>query len=282
MIFITTFNKPIYQICGNELLTSFVMSKNATAHKLVVFFENDDDLYTENYPEWLVRWSEYENIILVNLMNYEYKNDKIIATLDSELASKFTNIHEYDNVRSLKWFRPVASIKYASELFDAPFCSIDADCKFTNFIDEPFFIELFTNTNIAFLGRESFKVMRHGAYNSEGEYIMTTSAPATDADTHTETGFIGFNTNQPGTLDFINRNFNYWVSHDVLKLKYKTDCHTFDAVRSELKLNYKNLCAVMGEISPIGSRVIEDSILGTFLTHNKGTIGPILFYHNLI
>ena len=33
----------------------------------------------------------------------------------------------------------------------------------------------------------------------------------------------------------------------------------------------------MGEVSPIGSRVIEDSIIGNFMIHHKGTIGPILY-----
>jgi hypothetical protein len=38
----------------------------------------------------------------------------------------------------------------------------------------------------------------------------------------------------------------------------------------------------MGEISPIGSRVIEASVLGDFMIHHKGTIGPILYQKNLL
>ena len=48
----------------------------------------------------------------------------------------------------------------------------------------------------------------------------------------------------------------------------------------ELNLKYNNLCDPMGEISPIGSRVIEDSIVGKFMIHHKGTIGPILYSKN--
>jgi len=65
-------------------------------------------------------------------------------------------------------------------------------------------------------------------------------------------------------------------------LKYQTDCHTFDAVRHELDLVYNNLCEPMGELSPIGSRVIEASSVGQFLIHNKGTIGPILYNKKLL
>ena len=81
---------------------------------------------------------------------------------------------------------------------------------------------------------------------------------------------------------FIKRNFEYWITKDILNLEFKTDCHTFDATRKELPLKYNNLCEPMGELSPIGSRVIENSILGDFLTHHKGTIGPILYSKNLL
>ena len=45
MIFITTFNKDIYDICGRNLLQSFVDTKNNDEHKLVVFFEDDDNVF---------------------------------------------------------------------------------------------------------------------------------------------------------------------------------------------------------------------------------------------
>ena len=66
-----------------------------------------------------------------------------------------------------------------------------------------------------------------------------------------------------------------------LNLEWKTDCHTFDATRRELvDLKYNNLCEPMGEVSPVGSRVIEASVLGSWFMHHKGTIGPILYSKN--
>jgi len=283
MIFVTTFTKEIYKICGKQLLQSFIDTGNSKEHTIYVFFENEDDLYTNYYPEWLEEWAGDNSFVFVNLMNYDVDGKNIIDYVDNNLKNKISFTHEYSSQRSIKWFRPVAAIHYAYKLlFNKNFCSIDADCLFIDKVEETFFDELFENQNVTFLGREGFKTMRHGGYDNNGNYIHTRTVDATSADTHTETGFIGFNLSTIGTSEFIERNFNYWVTGDVLNLEYKTDCHTFDATRKELNLNYNNLCEEMGEISPIGSRVIEASKLNTFLTHNKGTIGPILYNKGLL
>jgi hypothetical protein len=160
------------------------------------------------------------------------------------------------------------------------FSSIDSDCVFINKVEEEFFTSMLKDFNVAFLGRENFKIMRHGGYDQLGNYVHTRTVEATKKDTHTETGYIGFNFEVEGTGDFIVNNFKYWVEGEVLNLEFKTDCHTFDSVRKELPLNYNNLCGPMGDTSPIGSRVIEDSILGSWLIHHKGTIGPMLYSKN--
>ena len=72
MIFITTFTKEIYNICGKKLLESFIETSNSENHELFIFFENEDDLFTEYYPEWLVEWSDKSYFTFINLMNYEY------------------------------------------------------------------------------------------------------------------------------------------------------------------------------------------------------------------
>jgi len=277
MIFITTFNKDIYEICGRNLLESFVKTENNLNHKLAVFFEDNDDPYTAFLPDWLTEWNGYVNIKFINIMQY---GD--IDLVDKELSSKISHTDEYSSPRSVKWFRPVSAIKQASELTDEAFCSIDSDCLFTSKVEESFFDEM-KKYNVSFLGRENFKVMRHGAYTPAGEYVHTITVPATKKDTHTETGFILFNLEKKGTQEFIDKNFEYWTKGRILDLEFKTDCHTFDAVRKEMpELKYNNLCDPMGDTSPIGSRVIEDSVVGSFLIHHKGTIGPILYQKNLL
>jgi hypothetical protein len=281
MIFITTFTKEIYNICGKKLLESFIETSNSENHELFVFFENEDDLFTEYYPEWLVEWSDKPYFTFINLMNYEYGYKKIIPFVDNLLKPQINFTDEYSSPRSVKWFRPVAAMHYFYELMgNTNFSSIDADCIFTKKVDEDFFNKMLEGYNVAFLGRENFKIMRHGAYDSQGNYVHTNTVDATKKDTHTETGFVGFNFTLPGTGDFIKRNFDYWLNQDILQLEFKTDCHTFDATRKELPLKYNNLCEPMGEISPIGSRVIEASIIGEFMVHHKGTIGPILYSKN--
>jgi len=281
MIFITTFTKEIYNICGKKLLESFIETSNSENHELFIFFENEDDLFTEYYPEWLVEWSDKPYFTFINLMNYEYGYKKIIPFVDNLLKPQINFTDEYSSPRSVKWFRPVAAMHYFYELMgNTNFSSIDADCIFTKKVDEDFFNKMLEGYNVAFLGRENFKIMRHGAYDSQGNYVHTNTVDATKKDTHTETGFVGFNFTLPGTGDFIKRNFDYWLNQDILQLEFKTDCHTFDATRKELPLKYNNLCEPMGEISPIGSRVIEASIIGEFMVHHKGTIGPILYSKN--
>ena len=282
MIFVTTLTKHIYQFCGKRLLKSFIETGNHHDHQLYVFFENEDDLYTEHYPEWLLEWADKPFFTFGNLMTYEHNGRKLVDYVDSSLSNKITFDHLYNSARSVKWFRPVAAMQFANDIIPAGrFSSIDADCLFTSRVAEGFFDNIIGDYNIAFLGREKFNVMRHGDYDTSGNYIHTNTVAATDADRHTETGYIGFNLDKPGTRDFIARNVEYWTSEQVLELPYRTDCHTFDAARRDMSdLSYNNLCDPMGELSPIGSRVIEDSVLGSFLVHHKGTIGPNLYRAN--
>lgn len=284
MIFITTFTKEIYEICGKRLLQSFIETENNKSHTMVIFFEDKDNPHTENYPEWLVEWSDKNYFHFVNIMNYELEDGiKPVDYVDSTLKSKISFTDEYSSPRSVKWFRPVAAIHCASSMItDGKFSSIDADCLFIKKVEDEFFDGIIGDNNIAYLGREGFKTMRHGGYDNSGRYVHTRTVDATKKDTHTETGYIGFNLDIDGTRQFIQRNFDYWMNGDVLNLEFKTDCHTFDATRKELNLKYNNLCEPMGDTSPIGSRVIEESLLGEFLTHNKGTIGPILYQRNLV
>jgi hypothetical protein len=280
MKFITTFTKEIYNICGRNLIQSFIQTGNDKSHELYIFFENEDDLHTEYYPEWLLEWKDHTSITICNLMNYEYNNEYIIDKIDTELKNKIAFDDEYSSPRSVKWFRPVAAIQYMSEITNESFCSIDADCMFVKYLDNSIIFTILNDNHIAYLGRESFKIMRHGGYDQYGNYVMTRQVPATDKDTHTETGFIAFNMDLPGTKEFIFNNFNYWISGNVLSLKYKTDCHTFDAVKNSMNLRYNNLCSYCGELSPIGSKVLEASVMGEYMIHHKGTIGPILYQKN--
>ena len=146
MIFVTTFTKEIYHICGKRLLESFINTNNHKKHQLYVFFENEDDLHTEYYPEWLVEWSDKPYFTFVNLMNYEYDSKRIIPFVDELLRPKIKHTDEYSSPRSVKWFRPVAAIHYFYELMgNTNFSSIDADCLFTQEVSDNFFDTLFSS-----------------------------------------------------------------------------------------------------------------------------------------
>ena len=277
MNFISTFTREIYEICGKDLLDSFLSTQSL--HNLYIFFENEDDTHVEKTPDWLNQYKEEDRIKFFNLMNYKFEGKEIVEYIDSELKHKINFTDEYSSPRSVKWFRPVAAIQYASELIEDGFCWLDSDCVFTEEVGDDFFEEIMGDYNMAFLGREHFKIMRHGDYVN-GKYVCVNWGEATKKDTHTETGFIGFNMRMKGTKDLILTNFKYWVDGEVLSFEFKTDCHTLDEARKKNNLKYNNLCEPMGETSPIGSKVIEASVVGKFLTHEKGTIGPILYKRN--
>ena len=81
---------------------------------------------------------------------------------------------------------------------------------------------------------------------------MWTSFPITCANSantscpkNTNPNFQHYLFDQNECRKFIKNNFEYWTSGKVLDLEYKTDCHTFDAVRRELPLKYNNLCNSM-------------------------------------
>lgn len=278
MIFTTTFTEDIYNICGRKLLESFEKTDNHLNHQLVIFFEDQKDPHTEYYPQWLLEWADRSYFTFVNVMTCKYKGTNIVDCIDIFLAPRIKHIDEYASPRSVKWFRPVASMYFTSLMVENQnFCSIDADCIFTSEVTDEYINSMLVDSHIAYLGREHFKVMKHGGYAPDGSYIQTGQAQATDKDTHSETGFIAYNMDLPETKTFIEENLLYWVNHTILDLKYQTDCHTFDAVRKAIPLKYNNLCLELGEVSPIGSRVVEAAACGKFLTHYKGTIGPTLY-----
>jgi len=285
MIFITTGTKEIFEIAGIKLIESFLRYENDKQHNLVYFFEDLEELYRDTLPSWIpMEYYNNSNLHFINLMTYEYEDTgRLVDFIDNNLSNKINHFDEYSSARSVKWFRPVAAIVYALELFDDNFCSIDSDCEFIDYVNNDIFNDILNDYNLCYLGRKHFNVMRHGGYNNAGEYIETNRVPATDKDTHMESGFIGFNVTQKGTKEFIIKNMEYWTSGKILDLKYRTDCHTFDAtVEDLLDLKYNNLLLDYGEVSPIGSRVLEVSPMGKYLIHHKGTLGPELYRRGLL
>ena len=150
MNFITTFTKEIYEICGKDLLQSFVNTGNDKEHKLYVFFENEDDLYTEYYPDWLLKWKDNSSIVIANIMTYEYDNKRIVDFVDANLKAKIQFTDEYSSPRSVKWFRPVAAMQYMNEITNEDFCSIDSDCLFVKYLEPSKILHILKDCNVAY------------------------------------------------------------------------------------------------------------------------------------
>tara|TARA_Y100000310_G_C20699729_1_gene828595 strand:+ start:1834 stop:2643 length:810 start_codon:yes stop_codon:yes gene_type:complete len=269
MIFVTTGTDTIFELVGKRLIESFLKYGNDKDHQLLYFTES-----TKSHKEWVPhKYLQNPSIHFINIMDATFEDKNLIKEVEKLLEGKISFTDEYSSPRSVKWFRPVAAIVYAMTMFKKTFCSIDSDCTFIKCVDEKIFEEILYPFNVCYLGRKQFKTIWH----NWGQ------APATDKDTHTESGFIGFNLDKKGTKDFIIKNMEYWINGDILNFKYKTDCHSFDAtVEAYPNLKYNNLMEKYGTTSPYGSQVLEASKMGKYLAHEKGMLGPQLYNKGLL
>jgi len=87
--------------------------------------------------------------------------------------------------------------------------------------------------------------------------------------THTESGFLGFNTRHPLAADFFDRYEQIYLSGGVFHLEGWTDCHVFDAVKA-LMVSF-GFASSFKEISALTcSHPFVNSPLGFFMDHLKG------------
>jgi len=115
---------------------------------------------------------------------------------------------------------------------------VDADVITKNRIPEEFLEDLFDGEHLVFLGREGF---------------------------HTETGFVGFDTNHPDFLEFFNRYLNTLRKGIIFTLERWHDCAAFDWARDG---KGKDLSSFWKQGDALG--VWEKTILYDYMTHFKG------------
>ena len=271
MIFVTTGTKDIFELTGIRLIESFLKYKNDENHSLVYFFEDLEEPYRDTLPQWIpIEYFNNSNLHFVNLMTYEYKDKgRLVDFIDKSLSKKIDYFDEYSSERSVKWFRPVATILYASELFNENFCSIDSDCEFIDCVDESIFDDILNDYNLCYLGRKHFKVMRHGGYNNNGEYIETNRVPSTDKDTHMESGFIIWDSQNPFYRRWFSLYRGMYEGGKIYNLYDGwTDCHVFDKVNNDL---IKEGMRTVHIASLQSHSVWEVSPLQKYISHYKGS-----------
>ena len=153
ILFVTSFNKKIYQISGVRLILSYLKFKIDS--DLLITYEGNN-LFLDN----LIK--KHERIKYYNLNNYDYlnnwlkENEDIIPTkyggkykpyqfnneIDVKLLNKF-------NMKASLWFRKIASLKYALDNYKNNYkyiIWIDADAFFIQNLSNQYVYNIFNNT----------------------------------------------------------------------------------------------------------------------------------------
>jgi hypothetical protein len=124
ILYITSFNKILYDISGRYLIESFIEHMTEEDRLLVCYegmkFQTENSkilLYNLDYDEYLKGWLE--------------KNRYNIDKNNGGDATEETNPRVYTkwNMRMSNWFRKIVSLRYAKEVYFPKYLVwIDADC----------------------------------------------------------------------------------------------------------------------------------------------------------
>lgn len=89
---------------------------------------------------------------------------------------------------------------------------------------------------------------------------------------YTECGFVGFNTTSSISEEFFNKYLNLYLSDNLYKLNYYTDCHAFDYTRSMFKTNLTYKENTLGQfIQHHNLHVMQlDHVINKYIEHKKG------------
>ena len=237
-LYVTSFNKRLYEATGQNMIESFVYCK--TEGDLLITHEDDLDqiipkhrkfiFYNLDKDQWLAKWlKENEDIIPVSLggkFEGEYEG-----------RAKF-------NTRASQWFRKIVAINRAlhyKDKYDA-IIYIDSDVVFTKHLPAENIEKIFDN---------------HSVFYHLGEYRRKSK-------TGIESGVIGFNLKKQGEL-FLNIVINKFRSGEFRDYLRWDDGYMFRMVVNE------NPSIPTIDIADCNeSNVVEYGPFADYIFHNKG------------
>lgn len=249
ILYVTTFNKELFDASGNKMLSSFFATQkngdmlccyeNLNPHKhFKPFLKSNFKYYDLQNSEFLNRWlSDNKDVIPPEFGGQANKDKKPQAFLGW-------------NFRAAGWFRKIATLDYAQQFkndYDA-IVFVDSDSKFLQSIDTKIFEEAFKNADYFYhWGKERQK-----------------------KELGVESGFIGFKTSVNGLYIL-----NYWIN------KYKTkefrrylrwdDGGMFSNVLIENNFKHgHDLVSNYDDNGKSQSHVVERGIFAKYIVHEKG------------
>ena len=246
VLYLTSFPADMFEKCGKNLLESYV--RIGAPNKLLVCTEGVSDIGSK-YPVTTYDLAGYDY-----LQRFLKTNADIIPTyLGGKLAPcrcpKRHIMHaphlpgcrqSYMNRNMSRWFRKVASYRYASKKYDPDIMLwLDADCIFNKELPNEKLEKYFNNKSVFY-----FRAHR--------------PAP--------ETGILGFDFRKRGK-DFIKLLCHIYDSKDFRKLARMDDGYVTGKVIDTKRIDTHDVVAGRKPTN----NVIPYSDISEFLTHNKGS-----------
>lgn len=247
ILYITSFNKKLYDLTGKRLIETFKNTKSEG--DLLCYVEDfDEDIKDENiFVESMDNDSFYEKWFNANLDIIPKKFGGYATEKNKPLAFR------PENFRTAQWTKKIAAMKFANENYIDKydyFMWVDCDCFFTNKFTEKDLIEV--------LGKKSF------CYHLGPDRIRKNMG--------VETGLIGFKNNK-GSKKILSRWIKKYMGDGFRKHKQWNDAHMFYFVINEnrkLAMNGLDLVTDLGSTGRARSHVIIRGELGKFFDHEKG------------
>lgn len=249
ILYITTFNREIFEASGRKMLESFFSTKQ-NGDILCCYEGINPDKSFKNFSSKQLKFYNLSESKFLN--NWLKENEDVIPIECGGKASKDKKPQAYLgwNFRAAGWFRKIATFEYAiniSKNYDA-IIFVDSDSKFTNKIEQNIYEEAFNKSHYFYhWGKERRK-----------------------KELGVESGFIGFRTSGRG-LEVL----NYWINkfRDKTFRRYMRwdDGGMFSNVLYELEFSDGNdLVTNYVENGKSQSHVIERGIFKQYVIHDKG------------
>lgn len=241
ILFVTSFNKEIYDITGKKLLKSYLNFMNE--YKLLVCYENFNIEINNNN---IIYYDLSKDTFLLNWLE---NNKKYIPKKFGGEANIKSFANNW-NIRASKWFRKIASLNYANVTFGDKYDYIiwvDADCIFKNKIPDIIFNKIFLNVGMFYY---------FGPYRKKN-------------DKGYETGFLGFSKKDNGFI-LINNISNIYVNQKYLKFKRWDDGFIIRKMNEKYNKNIPTRDLAQNDKIKNNDVINHPNILQEYITHNKG------------
>jgi len=247
MLFITSFNKELYELYGKRMVNEFSQYTDGSV-SLIVLFESDviPDIKLKSVEFVCFDSKDHREFILKFGHLHEARGLRIKIHNNNNVD--LYQDYRYDAVRfSFKIFSLIQVIELKKPT--SYFAWIDADLrclkKFSQFELTHFFPE--SNQLMSYLGRDSFP--KTGPYS--------------------ECGFLGFNINHPLINEFLNKIAMIYLNGDIFKYEQWHDCWIWDQTRIEYERRNVYFKNISGKASNTEHPFINCD-LGKFFDHLKG------------